>query len=95
MSWPQACITGTVCPSRSVAVTVLAYGRPVCFLDRQRVHVGAQHHGRAVAVAQQADDAGLADARRHLEAGLRSRSAAMPAVRFSCIDSSGCCGTSL
>ena len=33
-------------------------------LDRQRVHVGAQHDRRAVAVGQQPDDAGAADARR-------------------------------
>ena len=33
-------------------VWVLAYGRPVALADRQRVHVGAQQHGRAVAVAQ-------------------------------------------
>ena len=29
MSWPQACATGTVLPAASVAVAVLAYGRPV------------------------------------------------------------------
>ena len=29
MSWPQACITGTCFPVLSVAVSVLAYGKPV------------------------------------------------------------------
>ena len=29
ISWPQACMTGTVFPSRSVPVALLAYGRPV------------------------------------------------------------------
>jgi len=38
-------------------------------LDRQRVHVGAQHHRRSVAVAEHADDAGAADPGRHLEPG--------------------------
>ena len=38
--------------------------------DRQRVHVGAQHDGRAVAVAKQTDDAGLPDPGRHLIAGV-------------------------
>jgi hypothetical protein len=32
MSWPKACITGVSFPSASVAVTVLAYGRPVSSL---------------------------------------------------------------
>ena len=37
--------------------------------DRQRVHVGAQaHRGFAIAVAQHADHAGLADAAMHLDA---------------------------
>ena len=41
------------------------------FLHRQRVHVGAQaDRGLAVAVAQHADDAGLADAAMHLDAPL-------------------------
>jgi hypothetical protein len=35
-------------------------------LDGQGVHVGAQHHGRTVAVAEQADNAGLSDSRRHV-----------------------------
>ena len=52
---------------------VAGIGQAGRLLDRQRIHVGAQHDGRAVAVAQQADDAGLADARRHLVAGGRSR----------------------
>ena len=38
-------------------------------LDREGVHVGAQHDGRAVAVAEHPDDAGPADARAHLAAG--------------------------
>ena len=38
-------------------------------LDREGVHVGAQHDGRSVAVAQHPDDAGPADARTHLAAG--------------------------
>ena len=44
-------------------------GKAGCFLDGQRVHVGAQHDGRPVAVAEQADDAGLSDARRDFVAG--------------------------
>ena len=48
---------------------MLAYGKPRELLHRQRVHVGAQHDGGAVAVAQHADDAGLPDPRRHLVAG--------------------------
>ena len=39
------------------------------FLDGKRVHVGAQHDRGPVAVAEQADDAGPAHARRHLVAG--------------------------
>ena len=38
-------------------------------LDREGVHVGAQHDGGAVAVAEHPDDAGTADARAHLAAG--------------------------
>ena len=39
-----------------------------CLLHRQRVHVGAQaDRVLAVAVAQNADDAGLADAAMHLD----------------------------
>jgi len=37
-------------------------------LDRQRVHVGAQHHRRPIAVPQQAHDPCLSDAGRHLVA---------------------------
>ena len=44
-------------------------GKAGRFLDRQCVHVGAQHDGRAVAVPKQADHAGLADARRYFIAG--------------------------
>ena len=40
--------------------------------DRQRVHVRTQAHGfLAVAVAQHADDAGLADAAMHLDPPFR------------------------
>ena len=69
ISWPHMCETGTVLPSRSMPVTLLAYGRPGRFLDGQRVHIGAQHDRRPVAVAKKADDAGLADARRDFIAG--------------------------
>ena len=69
MSWPQACITGTCAPSGSVAVCGARVGQPGLLGDRQRVHVGAQHHGRPVAVAQHPDDAGAADAGGHLEPG--------------------------
>ncbi len=34
------------------------------FLDRQRIHFGTQHHGRAGAVLQDRDDAGTGDAGR-------------------------------
>src|SRR3954454_8831111 len=48
----------------------LAGVREACRLfDRKRVHVGAQHDGGAITVAQKADDARLADPRRHLVAG--------------------------
>jgi hypothetical protein len=35
-------------------------------LDRQRIHVGAQHDGRPCTVAQEPDDTGLPDCRRHV-----------------------------
>ena len=38
-------------------------------LDRQRIHVGAQHDRRSCAVAQESDDAGLPDRRRHVVTG--------------------------
>ena len=46
-----------------------AIGRCLCagigqaglFSNRQRVHIGTEHDGRSVAVAQNADDSGLAD----------------------------------
>jgi hypothetical protein len=44
-------------------------GKPGRFLDGQRVHVGAQHHGRSLAVPEQADHAGLPDACRDFVAG--------------------------
>ena len=69
MSWPQACMTGVSWPLTSVAVTVLAYGSPVGLADRQRVHVGAKHHGRAVAVGKQPHDARAADALGDLVSG--------------------------
>ena len=55
MSWPHACISPGL---------VLANGRPGLFLDRQRVHVGAdrQHRARPAAL-DQPDHAGLAHAR--------------------------------
>jgi hypothetical protein len=44
-------------------------GQPRQLLDRQSVHVRAQHDGGAVAIAQQPDDARLPDPRRHVVAG--------------------------
>jgi len=44
-------------------------GQAGLFLDRQRIHIGAQHDGQPLAVAQQPDDAGLADRRRHVVTG--------------------------
>ena len=44
-------------------------GKAGCFLDGQRVHVGAQHHGRPLAVPEQADHAGLSDTCRDFVAG--------------------------
>ena len=38
------------------------------FFDGQRIHVGAQHDHRPVAVAQKSDHASLADASRHIKA---------------------------
>jgi hypothetical protein len=43
-------------------------GEAGLLLDRERVHVGAQHHDRPVAVAEQGDDPGPADAGGHVEA---------------------------
>jgi hypothetical protein len=42
-------------------------GKAGLLLDRQPVHIGAQQDQRAVAVLQNADNTGLADARRHGE----------------------------
>ena len=39
-------------------------GKARRFLDGQRVHVGAQHDGRSLAVSKQADDAGFPDTSR-------------------------------
>ena len=44
-------------------------GQAGCLLDRQCIHVGAQHDGRPFAVAQEPYDAGLADRRRHVVTG--------------------------
>ena len=43
-------------------------GKAGRFLDGQRVHVGAQHDGRPLAVPKQADHAGLSDTRRDFKA---------------------------
>jgi hypothetical protein len=58
------------------SVSVAIFGRDVAgigqtgrLFDRERIHVGAQHHGGPVAIAEQADDAGLAHSRRHLVTG--------------------------
>ena len=42
---------------------------PRFLLDRQRIHVGAHHDRRAVAVLQARNDTGTADALGHVEAG--------------------------
>jgi hypothetical protein len=42
---------------------------PGLLVHRERVHVGAQEHRRALAVPEHADDAGLPHPRRDLEAG--------------------------
>ena len=70
MSWPQACITPTSRPALSRVFCLAGVGQPGLLDDRQRVHVGANQHDRALAVLQDADDAELADVRRHLGAGL-------------------------
>ena len=44
-------------------------GKARRFLDRQRVHVGAQHDGGAVAISEQTYDAGFADPVRYFIAG--------------------------
>jgi hypothetical protein len=44
-------------------------GKTGRFLDGQGIHVGAQHHGRTIAVAEQADNACLSDSRRYLITG--------------------------
>ena len=55
-----------------VAGLDLARIRQTRFLDdRQRVHVGADQHHRAVAVLEDADDPELADVRRDARAGFR------------------------
>ena len=61
-SWPHACILPGVFE---------AYGHAGHLLDRQGVHVGAQRHhpaGRRLAPVDDADDAGLADARNDVVA---------------------------
>ena len=76
-SWPQACITPSV---------ALANGKPRLLMDRQRVHVGADHEGGAGPAAfDGADDAGPANARLVRDATpirVNSR-ATTPAVRTS------------
>ena len=44
-------------------------GKAGRFLDGQRIHIGAQHHCRPFAVAEQTDDTGFSDPRRHLVTG--------------------------
>jgi hypothetical protein len=50
------------CSARVVEACRLAY--------RERVHVGTQHDRGTIAIAQQPDDAGIADTARHVEAVL-------------------------
>ena len=60
-------ISHAVAENVKVAIVILSVallagiGKTSRFLDRQAIHVGAQHHGRTIAVAEQADDAGLAE----------------------------------
>ena len=53
-------------------------GKAGSFLNRQRIHVGAEHHCRSLAIAQQTDNAGLANPGSHFIADspqvLRTRS---------------------
>ena len=58
-------------PGLVACLHLAGVGQPGLLDDRQRVHVGADQHDRPVAVLQDADDAELADARRHLGAGFR------------------------
>jgi hypothetical protein len=44
-------------------------GQAGCFRDRKRIHVRAQHDSGTIAVAQHANDTGLAYSRRHLVTG--------------------------
>jgi len=45
-------------------------GKPSVLCDGERIHIGAQHHCRSFAIAEQSNHARLAHARRHLVTGL-------------------------
>ena len=89
MSWPQACITGVSFPSASVAVTVLAYGRPVSSLtgsasmSARSITVGPSPFFSSPTTPVPPTPSVTSNPAAF------SRSAAKPAVRFSCSDSSG------
>ena len=69
MSCPHACMTGTSFTVGVVRGDPAGVRQPGRFLDRERVHVGSQHHRWAVTVREHADDARPADARRDLVTG--------------------------
>jgi hypothetical protein len=56
-------MTETLLPVLSVAVCVLAYGKPVC---SRTGNVRAKHYGVPFTIAQQPYNSGLADALGHL-----------------------------
>lgn len=90
MSWPQACITGTVLPSESVAVALLAYGAPVASAIGN-----ASMSARSITVGpapffSNPTTPVLPTPVVTSNPAARRRSAATPAVRVSCIDNSGC-----
>ena len=66
MSWPHMWLTGVAAAVAIVGRRLAGVRQTGRFFDRQRVHVGAQHHRRSVAVSKQAHHAGLPDAGRHL-----------------------------
>jgi hypothetical protein len=56
-------------PPRIFRLDLACIGQTRGLLDRQRIHVGAQHDGRPIAIAEQANDTGFADACCYFIAG--------------------------
>ena len=89
MSWPQACATGTVLPDgvgRRHRAGIVEPGR---LLDRQRIHVGAQHDRRAPHRCASRPTTPVFPTPVVTSKPAARAVAAMPAVRVSCIDKFG------